>query len=76
MCAPNGLDSHISKVSLCAGSGGSVVMNTDADLYFTGELSHHQVLAAMAKGISVILCKEKSVQFTSLVLYIIQLTTM
>ncbi|KAL2311942.1 NGG1 interacting factor 3 family protein [Schizosaccharomyces pombe] len=56
VCAPNGLDSHISKVSLCAGSGGSVVMNTDADLYFTGELSHHQVLAAMAKGISVILC--------------------
>ncbi|EEB09362.1 NGG1 interacting factor 3 family protein [Schizosaccharomyces japonicus yFS275] len=56
VCAPKGLDVLISKVSLCAGSGGSVVMGTKAELYFTGELSHHQVLEAAANGISVILC--------------------
>ncbi|EPY51266.1 NGG1 interacting factor 3 family protein [Schizosaccharomyces cryophilus OY26] len=56
VAAPKGLDAPISTVSVCAGSGGSVLAGTEADLYFTGELSHHQVLALIAKGISVILC--------------------
>lgn len=29
----------------------------DADLYFTGELTHHEALAAKENGISVIACK-------------------
>jgi putative NIF3 family GTP cyclohydrolase 1 type 2 len=32
-------------------------MPSTADLYFTGEMSHHEVLAAIAKGTSVVLCK-------------------
>jgi len=28
----------------------------DADVYFTGEMSHHEILAAVATGRNVILC--------------------
>ncbi|KAG8985986.1 hypothetical protein FRB90_004316 [Tulasnella sp. 427] len=48
--------SSINSVAICAGSGGSVVGGTDADLYFTGEMGHHEVLAAVAKGTHVLLC--------------------
>ena len=34
------------KLELCAGSGGSVVGREAADLYWTGEMRHHDVLAA------------------------------
>jgi dinuclear metal center YbgI/SA1388 family protein len=46
----------IKKLALCAGSGGSMFKNLDVDLFFTGELSHHEALAAKEKGISVISC--------------------
>ncbi|KAF8424045.1 GTP cyclohydrolase 1 type 2/Nif3 [Tirmania nivea] len=46
----------IRKIGLCAGSGGSLFKGLDADLYFTGELSHHEALAAKENGISVIAC--------------------
>ncbi|NWH71614.1 NIF3L protein, partial [Piaya cayana] len=49
------LESPVKKVALCAGSGSSVLKGTEADLYFTGEMSHHDVLDAVANGISVIL---------------------
>jgi len=32
----------------------------DADLYFTGELSHHEALAAKENGISVIACTSRA----------------
>lgn len=47
---------NIRKIGLCAGSGGSMFKGLDADLYFTGELSHHEALAAKENGISVIAC--------------------
>ncbi|XP_066246415.1 NIF3-like protein 1 [Euwallacea similis] len=50
------LDSPISIVALCAGSGASVLGTVAADLYLTGEMSHHEVLEATQRGISVILC--------------------
>lgn len=50
------LDSSISTVAVCAGSGASVLTGVKADLYITGEMSHHEVLDAVAKGTSVILC--------------------
>jgi putative NIF3 family GTP cyclohydrolase 1 type 2 len=31
-----------------------------ADLFFTGEMGHHDVLAALAQNTSVILCKFKN----------------
>lgn len=53
-----GLDSAcgtIRTIGVCAGSGGSLLRGVDADLYITGEMSHHEVLAAVAEGRSVIL---------------------
>lgn len=47
----------IQTVAICAGSGSSVLGPVSADLYFTGEMGHHDVLAALAKNTSVILCK-------------------
>ncbi|KAI0800827.1 NGG1p interacting factor 3 [Fomes fomentarius] len=46
----------VSTIAICAGSGGSVLLGVDADVYFTGEMSHHEVLAAVQSGHNVILC--------------------
>lgn len=43
-------DIQIRSVAICAGSGHSVLRNVDADLLFTGELSHHDALAATEQG--------------------------
>ncbi|PAV22874.1 NGG1p interacting factor 3 [Pyrrhoderma noxium] len=47
---------NISTIAICAGSGGSMFKDVSADLYFTGEMSHHEVLAARAMNRYVILC--------------------
>jgi len=47
-------DIKISSVGICAGSGGSMLNGLDVDLLFTGELSHHEALAATEKGRCVI----------------------
>ncbi|CAH8469027.1 unnamed protein product [Heterobilharzia americana] len=53
------LDDLIQTVAVCAGSGGSLLCQTPlaftADLFLTGELSHHDRLEAVSRGISVIL---------------------
>ncbi|KAI0334496.1 NGG1p interacting factor 3 [Cubamyces sp. BRFM 1775] len=46
----------VSTIAICAGSGGSLLLGVDADVYFTGEMSHHEVLAAVQGGHNVILC--------------------
>ncbi|KAF2115249.1 GTP cyclohydrolase 1 type 2/Nif3 [Lophiotrema nucula] len=43
-------DIEIKSVGICAGSGGSMLANLDVDLLFTGEMSHHEALAAIEKG--------------------------
>ncbi|OSS49240.1 hypothetical protein B5807_05294 [Epicoccum nigrum] len=43
-------DIKIRNVGICAGSGGSLLGNLDVDLLFTGEMSHHEALAAIEKG--------------------------
>jgi putative NIF3 family GTP cyclohydrolase 1 type 2 len=43
----------ISSIGLCAGSG-SMLNGLDVDLLFTGELSHHEALAAIEQGKCVI----------------------
>jgi putative NIF3 family GTP cyclohydrolase 1 type 2 len=40
----------ISSVGICAGSGGSMLNGLDVELLFTGELSHHEALAAIEQG--------------------------
>ncbi|KAF8202706.1 NGG1 interacting factor 3-like protein [Mycena galopus ATCC 62051] len=51
-------DRIVSSVAICAGSGGSMFsgMRQSADVWFTGEMEHHVVLAALASGSHVILC--------------------
>ncbi|KAF2074034.1 hypothetical protein CYY_004648 [Polysphondylium violaceum] len=46
----------IQTISLCAGSGGFLILNEKADLYLTGELKHHEILDACAKGNYVLVC--------------------
>jgi putative NIF3 family GTP cyclohydrolase 1 type 2 len=40
----------ITSVGICAGSGGSILNGVDVDMLFTGELSHHEALAAIEQG--------------------------
>jgi dinuclear metal center YbgI/SA1388 family protein len=40
----------IKTVAICPGSGSHVFAGVDADLYFTGELSHHEALGATERG--------------------------
>jgi putative NIF3 family GTP cyclohydrolase 1 type 2 len=48
-------DITVRSVAVCAGSGGSLFSGLDdIDLLFTGELSHHEALAAIERGQSVI----------------------
>jgi putative NIF3 family GTP cyclohydrolase 1 type 2 len=48
-------DIKISSVGICAGSGSGLLTKLkDVDLLFTGELSHHEALAAIENGQSVI----------------------
>lgn len=45
----------INTIAICAGSGGSVLKGVKADMYLTGEMSHHDVLDAVSNGIHVVL---------------------
>lgn len=47
-------DMDIRTVAICAGSGASVLKDVAADLLFTGELSHHEALAATERGSCVV----------------------
>jgi len=58
----NQLDVSVKSIALCAGSGASVIKNAKADVYLTGEMSHHDVLAAVEKGIAVILCEHSNTE--------------
>ena len=42
--------------------GGSVLSGVKADLYLTGEMSHHAVLEATSNGICVILCEHSNTE--------------
>jgi putative NIF3 family GTP cyclohydrolase 1 type 2 len=45
----------VTSFAVCAGSGASVLSGVRASVYVTGEMSHHEVLAAAAEGTAVIL---------------------
>lgn len=56
---PQGLDcrdyEHIQRIGVCAGSGASLLTGLDdVDLLLTGEMSHHDALAATEKGMVVV----------------------
>lgn len=47
----------LTKLALCAGSGGDLVgeaLAQGADVFLTGEMRHHDALAAAAQGLTVI----------------------
>lgn len=54
------LDTNISSVAVCAGSGASLLKNIPVDLYVTGEMSHHEVLDAVHDNSNVILCNHSN----------------
>jgi dinuclear metal center YbgI/SA1388 family protein len=58
----NGGNKLISSIAVCAGSGGSALSGTVADLYWTGEMSHHEVLDCVKSGISVVLCEHSNTE--------------
>lgn len=56
------LDTSIKTVAICAGSGSTLLRNVEADLYLSGEMTHHAVLEANAAGTSVILCEHTNTE--------------
>ena len=52
----------VKSVALCAGSGASVLKGIAADVFLTGEMSHHEVLDAVSNNISVILCEHSNTE--------------
>ena len=58
-CIP---DAIIKSVAVCAGSGASVLHGVCADLYVSGEMSHHEVLDAVQRGRHVILCDHSNTE--------------
>ena len=44
------MQDEVRTIGLCAGSGASLLKGLNVDLYLTGELSHHEVLAAVSEG--------------------------
>ena len=58
----NPLQSRVQTIALCAGSGASVLRGKKADVYLTGEMSHHEVLDAVSRGVHVILCEHSNTE--------------
>lgn len=52
----------IKSIAVCAGSGGGVFKGCKADLYMTGELSHHEALYFKETGASVIVCNHSNTE--------------
>jgi dinuclear metal center YbgI/SA1388 family protein len=60
--APAAENSSIRTVALCAGAGSDAFSGIQADCYLTGEMSHHNVLAATTNGSHVILCEHTNTE--------------
>jgi dinuclear metal center YbgI/SA1388 family protein len=53
----------IRRIAVCAGAGGSLFEKLSGfDLYVTGELRHHDVLAKCAAGSSIVLCEHTNTE--------------
>jgi len=50
-----GAESSIARVGVCAGAGASALRGVDADVWVTGEMGHHDLLAARERGITVLM---------------------
>jgi dinuclear metal center YbgI/SA1388 family protein len=61
-CGKNLDDPTVSSVAVCAGSGSTVLAGVHADLFVTGEMSHHDVLNANHCGATVVLCEHSNTE--------------
>lgn len=52
----------VQTIACCAGSGSSVLHGIEADVYLTGEMSHHDVLDAVSNKHNVILCEHSNTE--------------
>lgn len=52
----------VSSIAICAGSGGGVFRGVKADLFYTGELSHHEALYFTETGSSIIVCNHSNTE--------------
>ncbi|EMG47089.1 NGG1-interacting factor-like protein, putative [Candida maltosa Xu316] len=60
--ATSDINRDVSTIAVCAGSGGGVFKGVQADLYFTGELSHHEALFFKESGSSVLCCNHSNTE--------------
>jgi len=60
--ATGSLASQIKTIAVCAGSGSAVLKLASADLYITGEMSHHEILEATQNNTHVILCNHTNTE--------------
>jgi putative NIF3 family GTP cyclohydrolase 1 type 2 len=58
----NQSDPLISTLAIGAGAGASILNDVQADAYLSGEMEHHDVLNAVYRGISVILCEHTNTE--------------
>lgn len=65
----HGASKSIRTIACCAGAGSSVLADVQADCYLTGEMSHHNILAAQAAGSTVILSEHTHTERGFLPLY-------
>jgi len=57
------MESEVGVVAVCAGSGASILCHAgNADLWITGEMSHHEALDAQQNGVSVLLCEHSNTE--------------
>ncbi|KAJ3117764.1 NGG1 interacting factor [Phlyctochytrium bullatum] len=56
------LQKAVRSVAICAGSGSSVLRDVPADVYWTGEMGHHDVLATLYRRTAVILCEHSNTE--------------
>lgn len=52
----------VTTIAICAGSGSDVFKGVKADLFYTGELSHHETLYLKETGSSVIVCNHSNTE--------------
>ncbi|XP_055843444.1 NIF3-like protein 1 [Episyrphus balteatus] len=63
MGVSHSLDSVIQNMACCAGSGASLLKEvSNTDVYITGEMSHHELLDAQHRNITVILCNHSNTE--------------
>ena len=54
------IEREVQSAAVCVGSGGSLLAGVQADVFITGEMSHHTILDSTFAGTSVILCNHCS----------------